>query len=88
MYKPAGGVACVSRNSHPTINFLGPHPTGTVARVVEPDALLSDLDAHQRAAVTEPHTPLANLHLSLAQKFGCEIDSFNGVSTGALSSIG
>lgn len=31
----------------------------------------------------KPHTPLANLHLTLAQKFGCEIDSF-GSSTGTL----
>jgi hypothetical protein len=41
-----------------------------------------------RRVVLETQTPLANLHLTLAQKFGCELDSFNGVSAGALSSIG
>ena len=35
----------------------------------------------------EPHTPLANLHLTLAQKFGCEIDSFNDSSTGTLAPL-
>jgi hypothetical protein len=38
--------------------------------------------------VLEPNTPLANLHLTLAQKFGCEIDAFNGVGTKTLSAIG
>ena len=33
---------------------------------------------------TEPGTPLANLHLSLAKNFGLEMDSFNGASTGVL----
>jgi hypothetical protein len=33
------------------------------------------------------HTPLANLHLTLAQKFGCELDSFNGASTGTLGEL-
>jgi DNA helicase II / ATP-dependent DNA helicase PcrA len=37
------------------------HPAGTVALVREHDALLADLDAHQRAAVTDPHAPLAIL---------------------------
>jgi len=37
------------------------HPADTVARVADHDALLGDLDPHQRAAVTEPHTPLAIL---------------------------
>src|SRR5580658_9108945 len=37
------------------------HPADTVAAVAEHDTLLSDLDPHQRAAVTEPHTPLAIL---------------------------
>lgn len=41
-----------------------------------------------RRVVLETQTPLANLHLTLAQKFGCEIDSFNGVSAGTVSSVG
>ena len=40
-----------------------------------------------RHVVLDPHTPLANLHLTLAQMFGCEIDSFNGVSTGTLGPL-
>jgi hypothetical protein len=40
-----------------------------------------------RHVVLEPHTPLANLHLTLAQSFGCEIDSFNGTSTGTLGQL-
>ena len=32
-------------------------------------------------------TPLANLHLTLAQQFGAEIASFNNVSTGTLSGL-
>ena len=34
-----------------------------------------------------PGTPLANLHLTLAQQFGAEIDSFNNVSTGTLNGL-
>jgi hypothetical protein len=40
-----------------------------------------------RHVALEPHTPLANLHLTLAQKFGLEIDSFNGTSTGTLGQL-
>jgi hypothetical protein len=40
-----------------------------------------------RHVVLDPHTPLANLHLTLAQKFGCEVDSFNGTSTGTLGAL-
>jgi hypothetical protein len=40
-----------------------------------------------RHVALQPHTPLANLHLTLAQMFGCEIDSFNGVSTGTLGPL-
>ena len=32
-------------------------------------------------------TPLANLHLGLAQQFGAEIDQFNGASTGTLNGV-
>ena len=32
-------------------------------------------------------TPLANLHLTIAQKFGAEISSLNNVSTGTLSGL-
>ena len=32
-------------------------------------------------------TPLANLHLTLAQQFGVEIDSFNKASTGTIEGI-
>ena len=35
----------------------------------------------------KPHTPLANLHLTLAQKFGIEADSFNHASTGTISEL-
>jgi hypothetical protein len=38
--------------------------------------------------VLTPNTPLANLHLTLAQKFGCQIDAFNGVGTQTLSALG
>jgi hypothetical protein len=38
--------------------------------------------------VLKPNTPLANLHLTLAQKFGCEIDVFNGVGTQTLNDLG
>ncbi|MEN3940380.1 DUF1552 domain-containing protein [Prosthecobacter sp. SYSU 5D2] len=34
-----------------------------------------------------PGTPLANLHLTLAQQFGAEMDSFNNVSTGTINGI-
>jgi hypothetical protein len=34
-----------------------------------------------------PGTPLAPLHLTLAQQFGAEIDSFNNVSTGTLNGL-
>jgi hypothetical protein len=34
-----------------------------------------------------PGTPLANLHLTLAQQFGAEIESFNNVSTGTLNGL-
>jgi hypothetical protein len=40
-----------------------------------------------RHVVLPPHTPLANLLLTLAQKFGCETDTFNGVSTGTLGAL-
>jgi hypothetical protein len=33
------------------------------------------------------HTPLANLHLTLAQKLGLELDEFNGVSTGTIAGL-
>jgi hypothetical protein len=41
-----------------------------------------------RHVVLKEHTPLSNLLLTLAQKFGCEIDSFNGTSTGTVGEIG
>jgi len=37
--------------------------------------------------VFDQGTPLANLHLTLAQQFGAEIDRFNNVSTGTLSGL-
>jgi hypothetical protein len=37
-----------------------------------------------RHLACKPHTPLANLHLSLLHKFGVEADSFNGGSTGTI----
>lgn len=40
-----------------------------------------------RHIVLDEHTPLANLHLTLAQKFGCELDTFNGTSTGTLTPL-
>jgi hypothetical protein len=40
-----------------------------------------------RHVAVPPHTPLANLHLTLAQMFGCEIDSFNEVSSGTLGPL-
>jgi len=45
------------------------------------------LDAGRRI-VAAPNTPLANLHLTLAQKLGCEVDSFNGISSQTLSQLG
>ena len=48
-------------SSHDGSRAMPSHPTGTVARVPDDDSLLADLDAHQRAAVTEPHAPLAIL---------------------------
>jgi DNA helicase-2/ATP-dependent DNA helicase PcrA len=42
-------------------NFVPSQATDTVAGVRDHDSLLADLDAHQRAAVTEPHAPLAIL---------------------------
>lgn len=33
------------------------------------------------------HTPLANLHLTLAQKLGLELDEFNGASTGTIAGL-
>jgi len=38
-----------------------------------------------RHVVSKPGTPMANLHLSLAQKLGLELDSFNGASTGTIN---
>jgi hypothetical protein len=40
-----------------------------------------------RHVALPPHTPLVNLHLTLAQKFGCELESFNGSSTGTLAQL-
>jgi len=40
-----------------------------------------------RHVVFDKGTPLANLHLTLAQQFGAEIDSFNNVSSGTLSGL-
>jgi uncharacterized protein DUF1552 len=45
------------------------------------------LPAGQHIALA-PNTPLSNLHLTLAQKFGCEIDSFNGTSSKTLTGLG
>jgi hypothetical protein len=44
------------------------------------------LDAGRRI-IAAPNTPLANLHLTLAQIFGCEVDSFNGASSQSLSAL-
>lgn len=44
------------------------------------------LRRNQHAAFTGG-TPLANLHLTLAQQFGAEIDDFNQASTGTLSGL-
>ncbi len=40
-----------------------------------------------RHLVFDKGTPLANLHLTLAQQFGAEIGSFNDMSTGTLSGL-
>lgn len=40
-----------------------------------------------RHVVLDKGTPLANLHLTLAHKFGIEIDSFNQASTGTLAPL-
>jgi hypothetical protein len=45
------------------------------------------LNSGQHVLLT-PNTPIANLHLTLAQKFGCEIEAFNGVGTQTLSALG
>lgn len=41
-----------------------------------------------RHIVCEPHTPLANLHLTIAQNYGVEGDHFNRGSTGTISQLG
>jgi hypothetical protein len=41
-----------------------------------------------RHIVCEPHTPLANLHLTIAQNYGVEADHFNHGSTGTISQLG
>ena len=41
-----------------------------------------------RHIVCEPHTPLANLHLTIAQNYGVETDHFNHGSTGTISQLG
>lgn len=41
-----------------------------------------------RHVVAREHTPLANLLLTVANKFGVELPSFNGRSTGELSELG
>ena len=38
--------------------------------------------------VCEQHTPLANLHLTLLQKYGIESDQFNHASTGTIAQLG
>lgn len=40
-----------------------------------------------RHIVEKQATPMANLHLTLAQKMGLEIDSFNGASTGTIGEL-
>ena len=40
-----------------------------------------------RHVLAAEHTPLANLHLSIAQLFGYETDNFNGASTGRLDAL-
>src|SRR2546428_13489739 len=58
---PRGASSDPSRSARRNADFtkLPSHTTGTVGCV--PDRLLDDLDPHQRAAVTEPHVPLAIL---------------------------
>jgi hypothetical protein len=38
--------------------------------------------------ICDEHTPLANLHLTLLQKYGVESDHFNHASTGTISQLG
>ena len=38
--------------------------------------------------ICDEHTPLANLHLTILQKFGVEKDHFNNASTGTISQLG
>ena len=38
--------------------------------------------------VCDEHTPLANLHLTLLQKYGVETDHFNHASTGTIAQLG
>ncbi len=40
-----------------------------------------------RHIVEKQATPMANLHLTIAQKLGLEIDSFNGASTGTIGEL-
>ncbi len=40
-----------------------------------------------RHIVCEPHTPLANLHLTLLQNYGVEADHFNHASTGTIAGL-
>ena len=54
-------ASCLAASCLAPSNMMPSHPTGTVARVPAPDPLLADLDPHQRAAVTDPHVPLAIL---------------------------
>ena len=37
--------------------------------------------------ICNEHTPLANLHLTLLQKYGIEKDSFNNASTGTIGEL-
>jgi len=40
-----------------------------------------------RPVAAKPNSPLADLHLTLAQRFGIEIDSFNGSSNGVIAGL-
>ncbi len=42
----------------------------------------------QGHVICDEHTPLANLHLTILQKFGVEKDHFNNASTGTISQLG
>ena len=42
----------------------------------------------QGHVVCDEHTPLANLHLTILQKYGVEKDHFNHASTGTISQLG